>query len=251
MKGRIAYEVCPLCEGEHRALREVECREHELWKPVIDEVMRWRQCTRCGHVFTEGHFTDEASAAIFADVNPCQEVAHDFEGQRPIAARLVDYVGDVYCAKWLDVGFGSGALMFAAAEYGARVAGIDLRAENVELMRKLGFDVACQPLQALGGKFDVISMCDVLEHMPDPKAGLIHARQLCPNGRLLVSCPNMGSTAAKLLTASDVNPYWREIEHFHNFTRERLYALLAECGWEPVRYRVSERYRLGMEVLCT
>jgi hypothetical protein len=29
------------------------------------------------------------------------------------------------------------------------------------------------------------------------------------------------------------NPYWAEIEHHHNFSRRRLYALLEECGFAP------------------
>lgn len=45
------------------------------------------------------------------------------------------------------------------------------------------------------------------------------------------------------------NPYWAEIEHYHNFGRRRLYALLSEMGFEPVRDGISERYRAGMEVI--
>jgi hypothetical protein len=47
-----------------------------------------------------------------------------------------------------------------------------------------------------------------------------------------------------------VNPYWGEIEHYHNFGRRRLYALLEEHGFEPARYGVSFRYRACMEVIA-
>jgi hypothetical protein len=40
------------------------------------------------------------------------------------------------------------------------------------------------------------------------------------------------------------------IEHYHNFSRSRLYALLRETGFEPVRYGISERYRACMEVIA-
>jgi hypothetical protein len=46
------------------------------------------------------------------------------------------------------------------------------------------------------------------------------------------------------------NPYWGEIEHYHNFGRTRLYALLEEAGFEPVRYAISERYRACMAVIA-
>ena len=45
-------------------------------------------------------------------------------------------------------------------------------------------------------------------------------------------------------------PYWAEIEHYHNFDRASLYKLLAECGFEPVSYGVSDRYRCTMEVVA-
>src|ERR1700730_13703978 len=54
----------------------------------------------------------------------------------------------------------------------------------------------------------------------------------------------------RLLHANRVNPYWAEIEHYHNFSRKRLYALLQEHGFEAVEYHVSERYRVCMEVIA-
>jgi hypothetical protein len=34
----------------------------------------------------------------------------------------------------------------------------------------------------------------------------------------------------RLLHANKVNPYWAEIEHYHNCSRKRLYAFLQEHG---------------------
>lgn len=247
MKGRIPFDACPLCGGDHDHLRDEPCAEKAMWKPCIDEVMRWRRCKDCGHVFAEGHFTPEAAADIFADAVDCQRVGFNIEDQRLISGALLDWVGGT--GTLLDVGFGSGSLMFTADEMGWHVAGIDLRAENVDAMQKLGYDARQCELESVADEFDLICMLDVLEHMPDPKAALKHARKIGTG--LLLSLPNMGSLCARYLTGSGENPYWREIEHYHNFTRERLYALLRECGWEPMRCRISERYRLGLEVLCT
>jgi hypothetical protein len=53
----------------------------------------------------------------------------------------------------------------------------------------------------------------------------------------------------RLLDASDSNPYWGEIEHFHNFSRKPLYALIEDMGFTVVQYGISERYRICMEVM--
>jgi protein O-GlcNAc transferase len=54
----------------------------------------------------------------------------------------------------------------------------------------------------------------------------------------------------RLLHANGVNPYWGEIEHYHNFSRKRLYAHLEEQGFRPAEYHISERHRLCMEMIA-
>jgi len=94
-------------------------------------------------------------------------------------------------------------------------------------------------------------MAGVLEHLPFPKTGLAAAHWLLrPNGVLFLSMPNMDNMVWLLLHANGVDPYWGEIEHYHNFSRKRLYALLQNHGFRPVEYRISKRYRLCMEVIA-
>jgi predicted SAM-dependent methyltransferase len=91
----------------------------------------------------------------------------------------------------------------------------------------------------------------VLEHMPFPRQGLAAAyRLLTPGGVLFVSMPNYNCAAWRLLDRANANPYWGELEHFHNFARERLYALLEEMGFGAVHYAISERYRICMEIIA-
>ncbi len=75
-------------------------------------------------------------------------------------------------------------------------------------------------------------------------------RLLDQDGVLFVSMPNFDCSAWRLLDRDNANPYWGELEHYHNFSRSRLYELLQEMNFEPVRYGVSERYRVCMEVVA-
>jgi 2-polyprenyl-3-methyl-5-hydroxy-6-metoxy-1,4-benzoquinol methylase len=154
---------------------------------------------------------------------------------------------------WLDVGFGNGSLLFTAEEWGYRPVGIDLRKDNVQALKNLGYEAHCIDLDAMvpDERFSIISMADVLEHMPFPRNGLKAAHRLLrPGGVLFLSMPNMDNMVWRLLHANGVNPYWGEIEHYHNFSRKRLYALLAEHGFRPLEYQISERYRICMEVIA-
>jgi len=216
--------------------------------------MRWKQCTICKHIFTNGYFTDEASKIIFSKTNVNQQVGYDFENQRFVTSRIIEKVLP-YVAQghWLDVGFGNGSLLFTAQEYGFEPVGVDLRVANVNKMISLGIRAYCEDLSKLSLNFNcsVISMADVLEHMPYPREGLRAAHNLLADGGVLfISMPNIESMVWKVLDINNANPYWGEIEHYHNFSRSRLYELLRETGFEPVRYGISERYRVCMEVIA-
>ncbi|MGW6576595.1 class I SAM-dependent methyltransferase [Streptomyces sp. NPDC054945] len=252
---RLLYDACPLCVApEISVLRNGDCSGHPLYKPVIAPTMVWMRCAACGHVFTDGYFSDEVCAEIFSSTNPNQQPGAGFEQNRYISARIVErvarYVAD---GCWLDVGFGNGSLLFTAEEWGFEPQGLDLRPSTAEGLRRLGIEAHCADLTQLDapGRYSVISLADVLEHMPYPGEGLVAAHRLLrEDGVLFASMPHYDSAVWRLLDAGGANPYWGELEHFHNFSRPRLYALLAEHGFEPVHYAVSERYRACMEVIA-
>jgi len=252
---RTAFLACPLCEGDDIPLViGADCSKHALYQPSLPAIMNWRECRACGHVFTDGYFDAPAAAVVFAKTHPNQTVGHDMERQRPVSAKIVARVArHAPSGIWLDVGFGNGSLLFTAEEWGYTPVGLDLREDNVHAMNLLGFEAHCLSIEELphDERYNVISMADVLEHLPFPKAGLAAARWLLrPGGALFLSMPNMENMVWRLLHANHVNPYWAEIEHYHNFTRKRLYALLEEHGFQPVEYHVSERYRVCMEVIA-
>jgi 2-polyprenyl-3-methyl-5-hydroxy-6-metoxy-1,4-benzoquinol methylase len=154
---------------------------------------------------------------------------------------------------WLDVGFGNGSLLFTAQEYGFKPVGLDLRSDNVNLLKSLGIDAYCSDINDLimEENCSVISMADVLEHIPHPGQALKAANKLLKKkGVLLISMPNSENIVWKIMDSNNVNPYWGEMEHYHNFSRTNLYALLNESGFTPVRYGISERYRVCMEVVA-
>lgn len=254
---RVAYRACPLCDAlEFSTLGEVSCARHPLWRPPLPATLRWVGCRACGHVFTDGHWTAAGLAELFSRAHRHQTPGHDVELARRLCARTVARVAELRGAldgRWLDVGFGDGALMTTAAEHGFDVVGIDRRGEAVARLRAFGFDAREGELDDLpeGERFDVVSLCDVLEHIAFPRNALARARRLVASGGLLlVSTPNMESFAWRHLDDRGENPYWSELEHHHNFGRNRLYALLDVSGFAPCHFAISERYRCGMEVIA-
>lgn len=253
-KPRIRFESCPLCQSaEIKVLRTADCSRHANYNPIVSPTMTWMRCGACEHVFTQGYFPSEVTDVIFAKTHENQVPGWSFEQQRYISARMVQQVVQhISGGRSLDVGFGNGSLLFTAEEFGFDTVGIDLRKSSAEAMKKLGFEAHCADLEKFGEteSISVISMADVLEHMPFPRRGLQAARRLLKrDGILFVSMPNYNCPAWRMLDSNNANPYWGELEHYHNFSRRRLELLLQDEGFEAVSYSVSERYRACMELV--
>jgi protein O-GlcNAc transferase len=253
---RIPYKACPLCKsGKLKAVKSVDCTKYPNFNPALGGTMTWMQCEGCTHVFTQGYFTPEAFALLVSKAHEGQVVGANVEATRKTWATIVEKISSFRPSAdgfWLDVGFGDGSLLFTAAEWGYTVVGLDIRTDNVAAMRLIGFEAHAADLTSYSdfGRFDVISFADALEHMPFPTDALAHAHKLLKaDGILFLSMPNMDTIVWRAWDQTNVNPYWTEMEHYHNFSRKRLYALCAEYGFVPVHYDVSQRYRSCMEVV--
>lgn len=100
-------------------------------------------------------------------------------------------------SKTLDIGCGSGAFVACSRDAGRDAYGIDFNDQEISLGKAAfnldGFlmknDVLSMPEEWSG--FDLITMFEVIEHLPNPKQ-VIQAvyRRLKDGGYLVLSCPN-------------------------------------------------------------
>jgi protein O-GlcNAc transferase len=125
--------------------------------------------------------------------------------------------------------------------------------ENVEKLRNFGFEAYSDDIENIAAieRFSVVSMADVLEHVPFPRRSLaaVH-RMMRPGGALFVSMPNMDSIIWRSSMPRVRTLTNGELEHYRNFTRARLVRLLESQGFKFAEYNVSERYRTRMEVIA-
>jgi 2-polyprenyl-3-methyl-5-hydroxy-6-metoxy-1,4-benzoquinol methylase len=106
--------------------------------------------------------------------------------------------------RLLDVGCAAGYFLDVVAAAGWEVRGVEPSAPiAAEARRRHGVDaVHVGTLEQLPawGSFDLITLWDVLEHVPDPVATLRRAKLLlAPGGTLLVETQNIDSALARLL----------------------------------------------------
>jgi SAM-dependent methyltransferase len=139
----------------------------------------------------------------------------------------------------LDVGSGPGFFLLHGKNRGWQVVGIEPSLQAAAYSRKLGLEVIENfltdktPLQI--GKFDVIHMSEVLEHIPNPTKMIQLAHSLLSSGGLLcVVVPNdYNPFQYALRNVLNFHPWWIAPPHHINyFNFDSLSLLLANNGYE-------------------
>jgi 2-polyprenyl-3-methyl-5-hydroxy-6-metoxy-1,4-benzoquinol methylase len=136
----------------------------------------------------------------------------------------------------LDVGCGEGFFLFNASKAGYTAKGIDISQDAAEYARReFGLNVEAKPFKELQfpeNYFDVVTLWQVLEHVPYPLTILkeVH-RVLKPGGMLAVSTPDVGGILARIFRTK-----WWNISrlHINQFTSKTLKRMLENAGFENV-----------------
>ncbi len=143
--------------------------------------------------------------------------------------------------RLLDVGCGTGIFLGEALKSpGWQVMGIEPVEYAANYTRQaLGVDVLQSTLSQAAlpeESFDVITMWDVLEHLPHPIGDLrIAHRLLRKGGWLVLQVPNVESLGARVF-----GPYWVGWDlprHLYVFPRATLQTVLPALGFRPLLWR--------------
>lgn len=158
----------------------------------------------------------------------------------------------------LDVGCSSGRLGAALKTVkNGYVVGIDINQEDIELAKQnldkaFVVDLEKDSLTKLG-KFDVIIMADVIEHLVNPVKVLKKLKVLLvPNGRLVFSIPNMANVTTRIELLKGRFEYkdfgLLDRTHLRFYDKFEVNRVFAEAGLEVVKTNYTSR-ELPKEIL--
>jgi SAM-dependent methyltransferase len=161
-------------------------------QPLLDEGMiHLYDCRECGFQFFNPKL---AGGAEFYEQFQTQESGY-YAPDRPENKRNVRFAIRRGCRNILDVGCGSGFALDAAKRAGLETFGIELSHSAAAAAAKRGhtvFSVLLENMDAAWeGKFDLISLNQVLEHVPNPVELLQQCiRFLSPRGAIAIAVPS-------------------------------------------------------------
>ncbi len=239
MSGRlIAVSSCQLCGSDQAST---------LFTDPPYEVHR---CTQCSFVYVSPRYCDETIHQVYdADYwnsgSPKTKGYANYASEEPLYLKTFrrrrTFVEN-QCpspARILDVGCAAGYFLRVMRDAGHTVFGVELSAPIAQkaiehLGAERGFigQLEQAPAEPFApGSFDLVTMWDVIEHVPDPHAMLqLCKRMLKPGGRILLETQNVDSRFAALLGRRW--HHFKHEEHIYHFHPRTIRDLLHSGGLE-------------------
>jgi 2-polyprenyl-3-methyl-5-hydroxy-6-metoxy-1,4-benzoquinol methylase len=234
------------------AMEHVPCNHcgHQVTHGVHN-VSRLVQCVNCGLIFVNPRpaFADLArqyEGSYFHCAEPTFGGYEDYEADHADIVRtfqgrmgmMRDQVR-VERPRALDVGCATGIFLEVARDAGWQPEGVDISAYALARAEAKGFKVHRGTLldtELPEAGFDIITMWDLIEHVPDPAAVFAECHRLLkPGGVLAISTPDAGSVLARVLRGRWLG--YRSIdEHLYFFSHRTITAMLEHAGFEVRRF---------------
>jgi 2-polyprenyl-3-methyl-5-hydroxy-6-metoxy-1,4-benzoquinol methylase len=239
----------------HIPLEEVPCYlcgSQDADTLVVDPPFKVRRCKHCSlgytsprcqaadlaQVYGDGYFENDASAALGYSSYSRDVTAYvrTFRRKVPVISRHATG------PRVLDVGCAAGAFLVAMREQGYEPHGLELAPAMVRHAREeFGLSEVYQGTLDSApfprAWFDVITLFDVLEHVPDPVGVLQQARTfLRPGGILVLQTQDLSSWLPRLVGSRW--HHFKQVEHIFHFNPKTIAEVLKRAG-----YRIRRRSR--------
>ncbi len=212
------------------------------------ESFQFATCTNCGLIYLPSRPSTEDIAKYYpADYEAFYLIDYKMDDRqqwhlRRALSLQLDFVEKHSSSKGklLDIGCATGNFLKFAKDRDWQVLGIEPINDAARIARDYyQLDVITGTLDTIslaGETYDVITMWDVLEHLPTPKSTISQCHRLLKNDGILVfSIPNLHSFDRYLFGRNWIG--WDAPRHFNLFTGRSLIRLLNTTGFDLVDKR--------------
>lgn len=224
----IKNPVCPMCQSD-KVYFYCEKRKYKLYKCNSCKLLYIYPVPESLSVYDTAYFSGAKKGFGYIDYDA---------DKKPMISIFEKYL-DIFKeqgfsgGRLLDVGCATGFFMEIAKKRGFQVCGVEVSEFAAEKGRMNSLNIITGDIftpKYPDNYFDVVTMFDVIEHVPDPKVALLEAKRILKNGGLLVvNTPDSESVWAKAWGSR-----WQLIvppEHIHYFSPQSLSTYLKKNGF--------------------
>ena len=209
------------------------------------------KCRHCNLVYTNPRLQEEdllkrySPEYFFNEYLPgldASEKTYNHEFVKKHFSLITDLAGKYFSPgrKLLDVGCGAGFFLKVAEERGWQAEGVDLlglAAEYGKNVLKVNIKQGkFENIQYPSESFDVVTLLDTIEHLPDPYQTVIEIKRILKKrGILIISTPDLNSLS-RLFLGKD----WAVLspaEHLFYFTEKTLRDIIAKADFQILGIR--------------
>ena len=205
------------------------------------------RCRQCGLIYSNPRWDDSELMDSYEAVQDPLYL-QEREGRVLTFKRhlrpLERITGPANGRKLLDVGCYIGVFLEIAAQHGWEAWGIEPSAWAAGQARQNGLNVLGGTLEAAklpADSFDVVTLWDVIEHLPDPMAEIRRIqRVLKPGGLVVIHTMDIDSLFSRAMGRKW--PWLMEM-HIYYFSQRTMAALLRQAGFEVLWSGPHGRYQ--------
>lgn len=243
------------------------CKESNIKSLYLLNNLEIKKCKNCGHIFSvrnqeinnsdlyKRDYYKETHQNFFAD---CYS---DYGSRNKKSKKLKNFSKTIKLIKkystdgrLLDVGCATGIFLDMCQHSDFNVSGVELSTYAADYARNnFSLDISNTTLEESNfedGSFDVITMLDLIEHVPDPSKVLEKSNALLKQGGFLyILTVNENSLMTKLADLiykvsrgkiSKPVELLHPVHHIHHFSKKTLKKTLKNNGFEIVYTKKSE-----------
>ncbi len=245
MKTNAASSLCPLCGGTGHGAFEKNGYLHH-------------QCDRCASLYLEPVPSPEALADFYRRSSADQNSRLCWEGGNQHAhaswcRALATAAKLAGTGPLLDVGCGAGQFLAYARTLGwAELEGLEVAPDVAATARRVSGaavqEATLESASLVDDRYAVVSLWDVLEHLPEPAAALRRlARLVRPGGVLLLGVPHRHGITLRVFGSRSL--IVMPPEHLFLPSRRGLRAATDRAGLDTVRAETTDvRLREWLDV---
>jgi len=225
------------------------CKKQSFYEWGRSGVFTILRCKGCGIGITSPFPTIEDLTKVNQDIYQVdQRIQTYLSKQEYFEKRYRKYINKIKLYKengdLLDIGCNIGLFLKVAQQNGFSTTGVELNKEcahyGQQFFKLKIFSGYLEDISFRKDSFDIVTLFDVLEHIPDIIGFIAEVRRILKiNGLLVLQSPNIDSVMAKLTKSK-----WNWLcppDHLYHFTSETMIRFLTSNGftikeiktWEP------------------